>query len=69
MTPQQYRKRLAELIGCGRDQEALEFADRFGSSVDPPLSADDFDAVGGMLEGASMAVDMQEAAVRAMAHR
>lgn len=56
MMPQQYIDHLRELIGAGRNEDALEFAARFGEEVMPRLNAEQLDRVTSLLEGAEMAV-------------
>lgn len=60
MTPEQYIRHLEELIRAGRDHEALEYSVRHRSAVAPPLSADEFDHVTAMMEGAIMLVKLDE---------
>jgi hypothetical protein len=67
MTPTDYIKQLKQFIGAGRDEDALEFAARFETDVTPPLSAEQFDLVCGMMEGAELAVSIDRAARRRLA--
>jgi hypothetical protein len=61
MTPQQYVEHLEALIASGRDQEALDFAEQVGPAPLWQLSADDFERVTAMMEGAQMAVSAAQA--------
>lgn len=61
MSPDEYLAHLERLVSEVRDQDALDFATRFQPTVQPPLSFKQLDYVGGMLEGAAMAVAMLEA--------
>ena len=62
MTPEKYVERIGQLVGSGRDQEALDFSAQFEALVRSELSPEQRDAVGGMLEGAIMAVKLREVA-------
>jgi hypothetical protein len=60
MTPDQFIDALNQLIAQGRDQESLDFARTHGDAVQPPLSPEQIDHIGGMLEGSVMLVKMRE---------
>ena len=64
MTPDGYIRQLEALVGRVLDQEALDFAARFEPKVRPPLTPEQHDYVGGLLEGPSMFVAMIEAQPR-----
>lgn len=61
MSPDQYIEQLERLVAEGKDREALDFAARGEPAVRPPLSIEQIDHVGGMLEMVAMAVAMAEA--------
>ncbi len=61
MTPEQYLDQLGELMAAGRDRDALAFAKEMKASLDRRLSLEQIDFVGGLLEGAAMAVAMEDA--------
>lgn len=67
MTPHQYIKQLGALVAAGKDREALAFARAAGPTVRPPLDADQFSSMGGLLESAAMAVSMEVAAAQGWA--
>lgn len=69
MTPDVYVARVIELITTGRDQEALDFADRIEPTVSPPLSIAQIELVGGVLEGAITAVRLVEWEAKARQRR
>jgi hypothetical protein len=58
MTPRELVARLDELIGTGRDEDALELATRFGPMAMPKLDAEEVFRVASMLEGAELAVSL-----------
>ena len=60
MTPDEYIGQLGDLVAAGRDQEALDLAARRESEVSPPLSAEQIDRVGGLLESAITALQLRE---------
>lgn len=64
MTPDEYLDGLGQLVAEGRDRDALDFAAQFQSTVQPPLTFDQLDRVGGTLEGSAMAVAMLDAKAR-----
>ncbi len=61
MTRDEYLERLGQLITEGRDQDSLDFAARCQPTLQPPLTAEQLDRVGGALEGSAMAVSMLKA--------
>jgi hypothetical protein len=60
MTPEQYLEHLRQLMAEPREPGALVFAVRVELTVRPPLSLEQMDYVGGLLEAASMTVTMAE---------
>jgi hypothetical protein len=60
MTPEQHLEHLRLLMAERREPEALDFAARAEPTVRPPLSLEQIDYVGGLLEAASMTVTMAE---------
>jgi hypothetical protein len=60
-TPEQYLEQLGRLVAAGLDRETLEFAQSFEPHVNPELTPEQIDFVGGILEGSAMAVKMEEA--------
>jgi hypothetical protein len=56
MPPDEYLDRLGALIAAGRDEEALELADRLDLAMRPRLSPEQLDVVSGMTESAELAV-------------
>ena len=61
MTPAEYITQLGDLVGAGRDEEALAFAQQHGPTVTPRLSPAEFFHVSSLMEGAQMAVDVTAA--------
>ncbi len=60
MTADEYIDRISELASSGQDSEALEFARRVEPTLDPPLSVEQIDRVGGLLEMSAMMVTMED---------
>jgi hypothetical protein len=61
MTPEHYVKQVTHLLEAGEDQAALDFAAQMEPTVQPRLSAEQVDLVGGLLEGAILAVQLAQA--------
>ena len=64
MTPEQYVDRIGMLVASRRDRGALDLSIRVGPSVHSRLTDEEYGLVSGMLESASMALGMQDAASR-----
>ena len=59
MTPQEYVARLVELVGAGRDEEALEFSSQHCVAMTPLLTLDEIDLVSGLMESAELVASTQ----------
>jgi len=60
MTADEYVNRVGELVAAGRGPEALDLAVRVEPTLSPPLSAQESNEVGGLLECAAMATEMSD---------
>jgi hypothetical protein len=60
LTPQEFIGLLRRSVRAGENRQALALADRFSRDLLPRLSPDELDRVGGMIEIAEMAVDLED---------
>ena len=60
MTPRDYIRHLEHLVAAGDDRGSLAFSSQHHPSVARQLSDEELQHVGGLLEGASMALDLTD---------
>ena len=58
MTPREYIRQIERLVASGDDRGALAFSARHHQAVAPHLTDSELLHIGGLLEGAAMAVDL-----------
>ena len=62
MTPREYIRQIERLVASGDDRGALTFSARHHRMIEQHLTDTELLRVGGLLEGAAMAVDIADAA-------
>jgi hypothetical protein len=63
MTPREYIRQIERLVASGDDRGALAFSAQLHERMARELTATELQHVGGLLEGASMALDLADADV------
>jgi hypothetical protein len=63
MTPREYIRQIERLVASGDDRGALAFSAQHHQTVVPSLTDAELLHVGGLLEGASMALDLADGEV------
>ena len=63
MTPQEYVEQVRELLASGRDQEALDFSERWWPTMAPQMSSEQIILVADWMHMVQMSVDLQQASL------